>query len=159
MPQTVWYLGFLHLHDVGLTVGNAVVNVVNVGRQCIHFLTEGKRCLLWLRPLSQKTVSLPDHLLLALCQLLSLLCVKKTNYVYQFSLNYLEWIRTYGRDKRKLIDVQTNTLTGIFSILLTKVYKLTSIVHIIRYKHLNNFSTYLQLWYFPLPNFVFTQFV
>lgn len=70
------YLGFLHLHDVGLTVGDAVINVINVGCQRIHFLVEREHGLLCLQTLSQQPVLLPDHLLLSLRQLLSLLCWK-----------------------------------------------------------------------------------
>lgn len=67
------HLGFLHLHDVGLTVGNAVIDVVDVGRQRVHLLVEGKHRLLGLRPLPRQPVPLPDDLLFALGQLLSLL--------------------------------------------------------------------------------------
>lgn len=40
------HLGFFHLHDVGLTVCDAVVDVVDVGRQRVHFFIEGKHRLL-----------------------------------------------------------------------------------------------------------------
>lgn len=67
------HLGFLHLHDVGLTVCDAVVDVVDVGRQRVHFLVEGQHSLLCLWSLPDQPVPLPDDLLFTLGQLLSLL--------------------------------------------------------------------------------------
>lgn len=67
------HLGFLHLHDVGLTVCDAVVDVVNVGCQCVHFLVQRKHRLLCLWPLPDQSVPLPDDLFFTLGQLLSLL--------------------------------------------------------------------------------------
>lgn len=74
---SVLHLGLLHLHDVGLTVGDAVVDVVDVGRQSIHFLVERKCRLLRLGALPEQTVPLPNDLLFALGQLLPLLRNKK----------------------------------------------------------------------------------
>lgn len=76
------HLCFLHLHDVGLTVGDAVVDVVDVGRQRVHFFVEGERRLLGLGALPSQTLLLPDHLLLAFGQLLSLLRVTQTNLTH-----------------------------------------------------------------------------
>lgn len=67
------HLGLLHLHDVSLAVGDAVVDVVDVGRQRLHLLVERQHRLLRLRPLPQESVPLPEDLLLALGQLLPLL--------------------------------------------------------------------------------------
>lgn len=70
-------LGLLHLHDVGLAVGDAVVDVVDVGRQDVHLLVVGNGRLLRLGPLPGQTVPLPDDLLFTLGQLLSLLGTQK----------------------------------------------------------------------------------
>lgn len=67
------HLGLFHLHDVGLAVGDAVIDVVDVGRQRLYLLAEWQHGLLRLRPLPQEPVPLPEDLLLALGQLLPLL--------------------------------------------------------------------------------------
>lgn len=66
-------LRFLHLHDVSLTVSDAVVDVVDVGNHSVHFLVEGKHRLFSLRPLPRQPVPLSGHLLPPLGQLLTLL--------------------------------------------------------------------------------------
>lgn len=66
-------LGLLHLHNVGLAVCDAVVDVIDVGHQGVHFLVKGKHHLLFLRPLPRQPVPLSGHLLPPLGQLLTLL--------------------------------------------------------------------------------------
>lgn len=67
------HLSLLHLHDVGLAVGDAVVDVVDVGSQRLHLLVERQLRLLHLWPLPQEAVPLPEDLLLPLGQFLPLL--------------------------------------------------------------------------------------
>lgn len=66
-------LRFLHLHDVSLTVSDAVVDVVDVGRQGIHFFVQRLDASVRVGPLCGDLLPLTRHLLPSLGQVLTLL--------------------------------------------------------------------------------------
>lgn len=67
------HLGLLQLHDGGLAVGDAVVDIVNVGRQHLDLLGQLLQPLLLLGALSLQPLPLPPQRLLQEEQLLPFL--------------------------------------------------------------------------------------
>lgn len=67
------HLGLLQLHDGGLAVGDAVVDIVDVGRQHLNLLGQLLQALLLLRALSLQPFPLPPQRLLQEEQLLPFL--------------------------------------------------------------------------------------
>lgn len=75
-PVSHKYLGLFHLHDVGLAVSDAVVDVVDVGGQRLHLFIKRDDGPVGIRVLAGDLVPLFRHLLSAFGQLLTLLYTK-----------------------------------------------------------------------------------
>lgn len=71
------YLGFFHLHDVGLTVRDAVIDVVNVGSQGLYLLTQAVPTTVWLTALLGQLLPSFPELLTSPGQLFPLLLRKR----------------------------------------------------------------------------------
>lgn len=71
LPQT--NLGLLHLHDAGLAVSDAVVDVVDVSAQRLQLLVQGGQAAIGVGPLCRHLFSLPGYSLSPLGQVLTLL--------------------------------------------------------------------------------------
>lgn len=67
------HLGLLHLHDVGLAVSDAVIDIVDVGAQGLQLLVQGGQGAVGVRALHCHLFSLSGHPLPPLGQLLPLL--------------------------------------------------------------------------------------
>lgn len=67
------HLGLLHLHDVGLAVGDAVVDVVDVGAQGLQLLIQRRQGAVGVRAVYCRFFSFPRHSLTSSSQLLTLL--------------------------------------------------------------------------------------
>lgn len=73
MPDISTYLGLFHLHDVGLTVSDAVIDVVYVSSQRLNLFSEREDGSVGIRVLARDLILLSHNLLLAPGQLFTLL--------------------------------------------------------------------------------------
>lgn len=67
------HLSLLHLHDVGLAVGDAVVDVVDVGAQGLQLLVQRRQGAVGVRAVYCRFFSFPRNSLTSSSQLLTLL--------------------------------------------------------------------------------------
>lgn len=89
LPQEVRVtinLGLLHLHDVGLAVGDAVVDVVDVGAQGLQLLVQGGQGAVGVGALRRHLLSLSGQSLPPSGQLFPLLENKTYTFIYVYVL-------------------------------------------------------------------------